>query len=602
MSNRLRWSFTIVSLVCIASLLLACAPATPQVVEVPKEVVVEKPVVQTVVVEKEVPVEKEVVKTVVVETEKKVVETVVVTKEVEKVVTPTPVAGPKEGGTLNLWIEAAPADLFPVTNTAREGSYVMGLFLSTLVEVNEKLELVPKLAESVTPSPDAKEWTIKLRDAKWHDLKPVTAEDVAFTFKLILTPELASSFAAPFRDIVGAAEFMEGKATDISGIKVLDDKTVKITLNGPDAGFMSNLEFIWPVPKHVFGDMKVTEIPKSPQAQLTPIGNGPFQVVRVVPDQYIEFVRFDDYFLGKPHIAKAFIRFAQKDVGLAMLEKGEIDYMIDVPALEVERLKSVPGITIHTTPNLSWPWWNWPNIIGTDYLKDKRVRQAFMYASDRQGYVDSVLHGFGQVLHTYFPMAPWAQAPDGATYPYDPKKAKQLLDEAGWNYDTVVDLTYYSGNKEREQWLPIFQQNLRDIGVKSEIRLLDPAVVDKVIKEGSFALMMTGSGNSPEPGAQYLYWACDAMPPKAYQNFAFCKPELEDLFKKGKVTVDPAERAKIYQQIDRILRDEVGWLLLAQKNYIDATGPRLKGYIHNPNGNPNSATRVYHVHEWWIEE
>jgi peptide/nickel transport system substrate-binding protein len=375
------WS--IVLLVVLALGYGGCATPTPQVIE------------------------KEVIKTV------EVVETVEVVKEVEKEIVVTPTAtpepaplAPKEGGTLNLHLELAPPSLYPPYDMDRSSRMVYELVYDYLFFFNDAQEVVPELGKAYEVSADGLTYTITLRDdVKWHDGEPFTAKDVKFTFEVACSE--ASPLYGDYSKIVGCADFHEGNAQEVEGIQIVDDYTVKLVLAEPNAAFPIALVY-QVVPEHIYAGMDL-DTAKRTAWQL--VGTGPFKFVKYVEDQYFEFDANPDYFKGKPHIDKVFMKIADVDTAIAMLEKGEVDFIADLPATEVDRLSENPNVSILETPNTNWPWILEYNF-KSEKLKDKRVRQAFMYAVDRQAYVDSILQGHGQVYNQPFLFPGWAAPPD----------------------------------------------------------------------------------------------------------------------------------------------------------------------------------------------
>jgi len=284
---------------------------------------------------------------------------------------PSATAEIKEGGTLFLHLEHTPDAIWPVTATDRAATFLFELTYNFLVEFNDTGELVPSLAESWEISKDGLTYTFHLRrDVKWHDGEPFTAKDVEFTYTLLVNKEAGSIFAGKVIGFVeGAQDYYDGKTDRISGIKVIDDYTIQFKLKKISVPFLSQI-FFPIVPEHIFGKIPVDQIAKSREAQMM-IGTGPFKLVKYVTGQYYEFERFDDYFKGRPHIEKIYVKIAKADVALAMLKKGEIDYIIEFPPGELEYLKTLPNVKILTAPNLTWPWVLCVNSLKNPHLADK---------------------------------------------------------------------------------------------------------------------------------------------------------------------------------------------------------------------------------------
>jgi len=577
------WPFAL--LVIVALLFTACAPATPQVVE--------KIVEKTVVVEKQV--EKVVKETVVVE------QTKIVEKAVEKVVTPTapppaPTLQVKEGGTLNLWMELAPPHLYAPTATDRSSAMIFELVLDQLLIYDDNQNVIGELADKYEVAKDGLSYTITLKKGlKWHDGQPVTSKDVKFTFEQLCAK--GSPYFTNYKKIQGALDYNAGKATSVSGIQIVDDLTVKFVMAEADAGFITYLVW-WVVPEHQFKDM---DLDTRVRTAWKPIGTGPYKFVQYKEDQFFEFDANADYFKGKPSISKVFMKIAKVDTALAMLEKGEVDYITDLPATEYDRIKKLSNVKILELPNTSWPWLLGFNVT-RGKLGDKRVRQALAYALDRDAYVKSVMGGHATLLNQINAMPGWAKADDKDinAYAYSPDKAKALLKEAGWDASQVITILYYPGNKLRDQFAVIAQQYWTAVGVKTDVVAMDVARAVEKLQKSDFDIILSGGATSPNPGSQALYFTCDATFPKGGANYyLYCNPKLDELFKKGGAVFTEAERAPIYKDIAKMLNDELPWIMLINPNYLSAVSTRINNMRFNPN---IQAQRFLDIEKWKLAQ
>jgi len=510
----------------------------------------------------------------------------------------------REGGTLNLHLEMAAATLWPVTAVDREGMFLISLAYDTLMEYNDANELQPRLAKSWEVSNDGLTYTFHLRrDVKWHDGQPFTANDVKFTYTLLANKKAASFVTGVIVPIVkGSQDYYDGKVDSISGIQVVDDYTIKFELTKANASFLYSLLF--PIlPEHLFKAIPVDQLAKAPESQMM-VGTGPFKFKRYVTDQYYEFERFEGYWRGKPHIEKVYVKIAKASVALAMLEKGEIDYIIDVPMSELEYIKSLKHIKILTAPNRTW---NWCFFLNTKhkFLQDKRIRQAFLYALDRQGYVDSVLRGYGEVINIFNTDALWT-VPDSSQinqYPYNPEKAKSLLKEAGWDPKQVVEIVYYPGNEARSRFALIAQQNLKDVGVTADVIAMDGARATEKLQKFDYQILLSGPGALPDPDYISIYFESSKTYPKGCNYHHMADKHIDELFEKGRSTVDPAERARIYKEINIILNDYLPMLPICEPMYVSAMNKRVCGVRFNPNIVFYQAPyRLLDIHKWWLAE
>jgi len=175
--------------------------------------------------------------------------------------------------------------------------------LQGLAHVNWKGDGVKALLAESWSTPDkGKTWIFKLRKGvKWHDGKPFTADDVVFSYNTYADPAVASIIANNLSDVKGYSDFRSGKASSLAGVSKVDNATVKIELNGPRPLWVELKQIYFSIlPKHLLGEVKPTELSRSSYWAQNRIGTGPFKWSKYVPDQYVELVRNDDYFLGKP--------------------------------------------------------------------------------------------------------------------------------------------------------------------------------------------------------------------------------------------------------------------------------------------------------------
>ncbi|MBI3943938.1 MAG: hypothetical protein HY326_13050 [Chloroflexi bacterium] len=592
-------------------LIVGCAPASTPT---PVVQIVEKPVekVVTQIVEKQV--EKVVQQTVIVE---KPVE-----KTVEKMVTPTPIPPekmpPQEGGTLILWNPASFTDRFGLAPNGWENQYFLEPVMEPLIWLDISGNTVPALAEKWEASPDGKVWTLKLRKAKWHDGRPFTAADVDWSIHTLLHPDLAGALPGQLANVKGMKDYRERKADRIAGFKVIDDQTVQFELDQPSAAFVMGLAGVFFMgPKHVYGDVPPKDLRKHPKWD-QPIGTGPFQLVRYVTDQYVEYTRFDDYWGGKPYINKIFMRIAKPEVGLAMLEKGEIDYMVKVPPIELPKVEKMPKVQVLRFPNTTFSWQLSANN-KKPIWRDKRARQALMYGIDRPSYVKTILSGEAFILNYWFGM-PQSVVPDPKEinqYPYDPEKAKALFKDAGLDTSKPLQLWFYPGIKERADYSVVIQDSLRKIGINLEITSVEPALLgEKVCKEADkWDLIIWGTGAHVDPDVYATRFLMGSQDNFGYYWFRSCSQEIlggktpaewvgyewkntraDELMRKGSVELDPAKRAADYKEVNKIFNEELPEIPAVYQNNVSAINSRVRNISYNP----NTWRWLINLQQWWL--
>jgi ABC-type transport system substrate-binding protein len=339
----------------------------------------------------------------VVEVEKVVKETVVVEKEVEVVVTPTPTPLPEKTGQDAVRYQIGISHLSyssPFHVRFWKSQQFNHLLWEPLVYPGKGNLPELRLATDVQANEDASVWTFTLNEeARWTDGQPVTAEDVAFTYKMVLNPEVLSQQQASIKGIKGAQAFIDGEADDVEGIQVIDDHTVQFELEQPDATFILNTGI--PIaPKHVYEQFPVEDIAQgiTPEQQKPTVTSGPFKFVTYEEAQFMNVERWDDYWGEPAKVKEVFGVHVDWGTVLAQLEAGEIDFTFVLDPGDAERLEQLPHIDVYRVPS--------PNYCGlkvnTESLPDKEVRQALAYAIDFEAIAETSHSGF--VTPAYSPI------------------------------------------------------------------------------------------------------------------------------------------------------------------------------------------------------
>ncbi|MBN1315318.1 MAG: ABC transporter substrate-binding protein [Anaerolineales bacterium] len=542
--------------VLILSLLVACGPtAEPQIIK------------ETVIVTKEV----EVVETQV------VIETVIVEgtpQVIEKVVTPTPEPPTPEpstptGGTFIFRNLSDPSVLNPLYAGDGPSLIVLGFSMNSLVKVFGA-DIQPDLAESWESTKDGLVWTFHLRqDVKWHDGEPFTADDVVFTYQAIQDEKNNS----PSR----GAYVVEGEPILFEAV---DDYTVRVTLPAIQPSFIYSMgTFI--VPEHVLASS--TDLEHDPFNQ-KPIGTGPFQVVDWKAGEQVELVKFKDYFRGEPYLDQVVIRIIpDSQAATVAMQTGEIHIMSSVDPADISKLEDA-GVIVSPTMrdiqvlihvNTSHP-----------ILSDVRVRKAMMYGMDREAMVVGLEKNYAKVCDSIFHEPAFVYEendPNLPPYTYDPAKAAELLDEAGWlmGDDGIrykdgepLSFTYLNINigGPLGKMATVVQAQLRDIGFDIPIDTVDiPTFIDRLVVQECpkpYDVTLDREGAlGPDPDSYYtLYYG-----PGNYQ--CYNNDEVNQLLDAGRKTADLEERKAIYQQVEEILWDELPILPMWYPRTLMALSP-----------------------------
>lgn len=437
------------------------------------------------------------------------------------------------------------------------GRHLDEAFLSELAQIKWTADGVqPMLAESWDMEGDGTAFVFHLRQGvKWSDGEPFTADDVLYTFNIYANPKVGAIQAGKLSDVVGYADVVAGTTETLAGVTKVDDYTVRVELNTLSPLFVElKVPFISILPAHILASIPADQL-KGNDFWKKVVGTGPFIMTNLVEDQVVEGVANPDYFEGKPKLDKiVFQVYADSNTMLAALEAGEIDGMLyqggGIPVDQVSRFEALTNLQVFGNMDAGLPTFMLINL-KKDYFQDVRVRQAIMYAIDRQTIIDTVKLGTGTVSNTMFP-ASWVR-PDGLTdYQFDPEKAKALLAEAGWDSSRQVDLQRYYTDQVNKDTVDAIAAMLQDVGINAVVREVKSAEFQASVDDGSLELAYAANGQGLDPSLGYLVTGCNQRLAVGY-----CNERVDELYAQGQASPDRAVRAPAYQEISTILNQEL---------------------------------------------
>lgn len=363
------------------------------------------------------------------------------------------------GGTLIGAFDVGPGGapgVIPYMDTA--GRTWLSKIWSPLVSWNADISaLEPQLATEWSANDDYTVWTFNLREGVlWHDGEAFTADDVVFSLNLAMNPDAATSFPG----------FSQLSRDTVSEVRAVDDLTVEFVLASPNPRLPFNLILLWILPEHALADLNPADYQNSDWFFTEAVGTGPFMHEEFVRDQFWALVPNPNYWRGAPRLERLINRyFADETSAILALEAGEIQFTYasgDV-ALGFE---GNDAFTVFAGPSgvTNYMIFNERD----ERFADVRVRQAIMYAIDRQAITETILQGTAQVVPCIgaFP-AMYPPAEELNDYAYNPDLARQLLAEAGFDTSTPVDVevvTYYDSQFHADA-LAAIQAFLADVGI-----------------------------------------------------------------------------------------------------------------------------------------
>lgn len=461
--------------------------------------------------------------------------------------------------------------LNPILYTDSASGAPVGLIFNGLMKVNEKLELVPDLAESYQVSPGGKIWTFYLRkNVFWQDGQPLTAGDVKFTFDKILDPEVNTVRRGDF--------IIDGEPIKF---ETQGNYIFKAILPRPFAPFLATMT-MGVLPKHILEkeDLNHSDFNRAP------LGTGPYKFVSWRSADHIKLTANKNYFSGPPKIDEIFFRIipnaTARVVALELLEVDEDS----LSPLDYQRLQNNQNLKIYEYPVLAYTFLGLN--LKNPLFSQIQVRQALSYAIDRQALVNSVLLGHGQVCYTPAVPASWAYTDKINKYDYHPSKALKILSALGWQKNSagylekngkIFEFTALvnQGNREREKAAVIIQEQLKRIGLKVNIQIIEWAALVKTLNGPApkkFEAVFLGWSLGIDPD-DYTIWHSSQYP-AGFNFINYKNQEVDRLLESGRKTLGQKSRKKIYEKIYQILSREQPYIFLWTANALEAVNRKVK--------------------------
>ena len=436
--------------------------------------------------------------------------------------------GDKSGGSLTFGLAAEPTTMDPYIQNGTHGRTVKLAIYRGLYNYNEKGELEPELAESYTTNDDMTSYTVKLRDAKFHNGDPVTAEDVKFTYERMLEPDSKATFKT--------------ELYIIKSIDVVDEKTVTFHLSEPSAPFIHYTA----LPESVIVSKAYSE---SNDLATKPMGAGPFKFVSWTQGSNIVVEKFDDYYKkGKPYLDEVKFQFySDENTRVNALRAGDVNLIENVPWKDTE--------SISKTDNLKLESANGPFMalqFNTDFepFNNPKVRQAIAYGIDRSAIINTAFSGRGEPIYGMAILKGYMGYDEKFTkyFKHDVKKAKELLAEAGYPNGFKATLLATSQYGMHEQTAVAVQSELKKIGIEVKLELPDWATrINKNVK-GDYQFLVAGTSGDITDG-DWMSNFYKGGPARLNNSANFNDEQINNLLEQGKKEKDPAKREEIYQQL-----------------------------------------------------
>lgn len=478
-------------------------------------------------------------------------------------------------GILSLWGAVAPASadsmfrlgvpddaltLDPIASSDNASIWAELLIYDTLIRpTTSGTDLEPGLAERWTVAPDGKEYVFTLREAKFADGSPVTAEDVIFSLQRAAGEK--SDWARFFKPI--------------TKYEAVDDRTIRMTLEKPFTPMLNNLALFSGaiLPK--------AAVEKDADFFSHPLGSGPFMLKEWRKGEAMVLAKNPHYWQpGKPAIDTVEIQTIGEDNSrLLKLQAGELDAIISVPFNQLKQLEASSDIKTGATDAFR------VELVQLNTTKkpfeDVRVRQALNYAVDKEGIINSVLFGKARPAVSSIPIMRYHNT-DLKPYPFDPEKAKALLSEAGLTNGFSASMLLPAGDETLRNVATVIQDNLSKLGVNLELQAVDGGAQWETTKAGNFEMSLSyASSDTIDPDQLVGFTAVTPERANAFHT-QWADPRVNELYEAERTTLDGPERAAMFQEIEARVHDEAPFIFLYHQQSASAWRSNVEGFAVLP--------------------
>lgn len=503
---------------------------------------------------------------------------------------------------------------------------IMNWFDEALLSTDSDFEITNDGAATYELSDDKRTITLRIKEGVyWHDGEPVLASDLLYAYELLGHPDYAGErYTFTVENIEGMDDYHAGRTKKISGIQVHDERTISVTFKTASPSIMTGFWSV-PVPRHHVGDvtageLTMEELESSEKIRVTPIGFGPYIIVKIVPGESVLLERNEAYWRGRPQLQSVVLKTVNEAIVVESLKKGDVD-LAKVPADQYETVKKLDNIELLGDLDLAYSYIGFKMGKWDDEKKENRmdpksklanklVRQAMWHAMDNESVGTYLYH------HLRFP-ATTLIVPGFESYhdaknlgrPYDPEKARALLDEAGYidkNGDGfredpagkpfILHFASMAGGDVAEPIAKYYIQNWADVGLKVDLtdgRLHDFNAFYELVKSDDPKVDIFqgawGTGSDPDPSGLYGR--------KALFNYSRYTSERNDaLLETGtsKQAFDTEKRREIYKEWQALMVEDVPLVPTLYRYELIGVNTRVVNYSIDP----NSENR--HVWKWGV--
>ncbi len=474
---------------------------------------------------------------------------------------------PADPNTVTVLIESSPTNLDPRIGNDGQSERIDELIFDSLVKKDAQFNLQPDLATSWdTPNPLT--YIFHLRTGvKFQNGQILTSRDVKWTLDSMLNHSILTSKYQAYRNV--------------ASIDAPDVQTVVIHMKQPDAALLWSLSD---------GALGIVPYGSGPNFQQHPIGTGPFRFVSQELDKDVVLERNPLNWQAAPKIARLRFDVVPDEMTRALaLRKGSADIASNALSPDmIWSMRSDTSLSVAESPGTVVQYLTFN--LRDPYLRDTRVRQAIAYAVNRPLIISTLLRGMARPADSLLPPNHWAYTGDVAHYNYDPQRAKQLLDEAGYKpgpdgirFHLTMKTSNDGGARELAMTL---QQQLRPVGIALDVRSFEFATFYSDISHGSFGIYsLRWIGGNEDPDIFHYAFASESMPPHGANRGDYSNAEVDRLLQAAASESDQSNRRVLYVQVQQILAKEMPTLPLWFVDSVVIYNRRISGVEASPSGN-----------------
>ena len=464
-------------------------------------------------------------------------------------------------------------------NGGEINKYATALMFLPLMELDADLNFQGMVADSITTE-DNKNFVVHIDDAaKWSDGTPITAEDVAYTALRLASPVINNTAMMYYVfEGVGDDGFVEAGADSVAGINVIDEKTVQFTTK--EAMSLTTFQnsyarYLLTLPKHVIEKYSEEELATADWFNKPDVISGPFYVTDYDVDHYISYKANPDYWRGAPKLDKLNIKIVDGSQLYAGLQSGEIDItqhtMSVIPPEDYASVEALDNVEVI----YGSPVTNQSMFIQTGNIPDVRVRQAMLYAINREQILNELLNGHGEVVDGFLSSASPFFDDSITPIPYDPDKAKALLADAGWDGSQTLRFYVNSGDSTFVNAATVMVAQWAAVGIKAEVQTVDFATLMSVAGTRDYDIL----------AVQYTYAPVDPYPDVAWllggegSWTGYGDAQVDEALRATQLTSDMEETKQLYSTVDKKVQEDVPMISAYIISAQGAVNKRLTGAV-----------------------